>query len=275
MTDENTILLGAAVGAGAAVANKAYDDLVHPAAQELGQGLGYAARFIKAVFRPFSVAADCINKKCDEFVAKVEETVESIPPERRIEPSLGVLQPIIAGSWGALDSDLIQALFLNLLKKAMDSASAAGALPVYGEMIKQITSDEAKIILFLNKHHVSHPILRVIAKRSDIPDAFLVVQDKVTYLEKHIKLQFPENVPIYLDNLERLKIINIDFGSQALQTHLYDQLKQSEQAIKAKTEIEADKMLSCDYKKGIFTLTSFGISFCQVCTNDSMVLEKP
>ena len=225
MTDENTILLGAAVGASAAVANKAYDDLVHPAAQELGQGLGYTARFIKAVFRPLSVAADCINKKCDEFVAKVEETVDSIPPERRIEPSLGVLQPIIAGAWGALDSELVQGLFLNLLKTSMDKSTTSKAFPVHGELIKQLSPDEALILVYLSNTGKYHIVVNAKSKNRGKESPFNVVKENISLLPIQVKLKFPENAPVYLDNLNRSGLIKIDFLQHASPEDIYKHLE--------------------------------------------------
>ena len=270
MTDENTILLGAAVGASAAVANKAYDDLVHPAAQELGQGLGYTARFIKAVFRPLSVAADCINKKCDEFVAKVEETVDSIPPERRIEPSLGVLQPIIAGAWGALDSELVQGLFLNLLKTSMDKSTTSKAFPVHGELIKQLSPDEALILVYLSNTGKYHIVVNAKSKNRGKESPFNVVKENISLLPIQIKLKFPENAPVYLDNLNRSGLIKIDFLQHASPEDIYKHLENTKESLLIKEEIEKDPSKECSFIHGIFYLTNLGQSFCQACISESM-----
>lgn len=270
MTDENTILLGAAVGAGAAVAKSAYNDLLHPAAKEIGQGLGYAGRFFLTVMKGFSVASDRLDKKWDELLKKTEKTIESIPPDRRIEPSLGVLQPIIAGTWGALDSELVQDLFLNLLKTSMDKSTVSKAFPVHGELIKQLSPDEALILVYLSNSGRYHPVMNANSCDRDNEDTFNIVKEKISFLPVNVNLKYPENCPIYLDNLERSGLIKIDFLQHAKPEDIYTRLTATEDAISVKKEIEKDTSKVCDFIHGIFYLSNLGQSFCQACISESM-----
>lgn len=271
MTDENTILLGAAVGAGAAVANKAYDDLVHPAAKEIGQGLGFAGLLFKTIMQDCYHGADSLRKKCKQFIKKTEETIGSIPPERRIEPSLGVLQPIIAGSWGALDSDLLQALFLNLLKSAMDKNSSAGVLPVYGELIKQITPDEALILVFLKKYPDIHPTINVGIQRTSPNIAYRIILEKLSLLQKYVKVEYPQNIPIYLENLSRLGFISIDFSAEAVIANRYKEIEELPEVIAIQQSIKENNEEHYFFQHGIFKLTNFGKAFCKICISDLTV----
>lgn len=270
MTDENTILLGVAVGASAAVANKAYDDIVHPAAQEVGKALGHAGRFFQTVMKGFSVASESIDKKWDKLLRKTEETIESIPPERRIEPSLGVLQPIIAGAWGALDSELVQGLFLNLLKTSMDMSTKSKAFPVHGELIKQLSPDEALILVYLSNTGKYHLVLNAKSCNRDHEGTFNIVKEKISFLPTTIKLKYPENSPIYLDNLERSGLIKIDFLQHASPEDLYKNLENTQESLSIKGEIEKDASQVCRFSHGIFYLTNLGQSFCQACISESM-----
>ena len=270
MTDENTILLGAAVGASAAVANKAYDDIVHPAAQEVGQALGHAGRFFQTVMKGFSVAAKGIDKKWDELLRKTEETIESIPPERRIEPSLGVLQPIIAGAWGALDSELVQGLFLNLLKTSMDINTTSKAFPVHGELIKQLSPDEALILVYLSSSRKYHPIINAKLCKRDNENSFNLVKEKISFLPLNINLKHPENCPIYLDNLERSGLITSSFLQTADPEDSYKDLENTKEVLSIKEKIEQDASQVCKFDRGIFYLTNLGKSFCQACISESM-----
>lgn len=271
MTDENELILAATVGASAAVAKEAYNDLLHPAAQELGQSLGYVARFVKTVFKGFEVAADHIDKQCDKFIAKVEETVESIPPERRIEPSLGVFQSIVSGSWGALDSDLMQELFLNLLKSAIDKTTASRAFPNYGEIIKQLTPDEALLLVFFKKYPEFHPIINIVEKKPNPSKAYRIVKEKITLLPQHVNIKYQQNIPIYLENLSRLGIISITFTKTVLDLNLYKQLEQTPESINTINTIKLTPNTQCGIERGIFNLTNFGKSFCDICISDKTV----
>lgn len=249
----------------ASISKQAYQDLVHPAATEIGKTLGYAGRLFSSVFKGLDVASIHIEQKWDSFVKKAEATVDTIPPNRKIAPSLGVFQPIATGAWCALDSDILQDMFLCLLKTSMDSHTASKALPVYGEIIRQICPDEALLLTVFHNHPGCHPILNILAVSASYTARFRTIKEKLTLLPSNTKLQYANNISIYLENLSRLGIIDIDFSKQASDQRVYDRIEQLPEVLQTKKEIENDTSVECEYEYGTMTLTNFGKAFCDAC----------
>lgn len=269
MCDRNEILDNVSRAATPVLA-EGYRDLLKPFATEAGNGLGHIGRFINTVLKGFDVASTKLDRKWNYYISKANETVESIPPDRRVEPSLGVLQPIINGSWGALDSEVIQDLFLSLLKTSMDRNTAAEAFPIHGELIKQLSPDEALIMVFLSKHNGYHPIINAVSANRDGSNIFSIIKDKISLLPRDINLKHPENTPIYLDNLERSGLIKTSFLQRVNPENLYKEVENTAEALSAKSEIEKDPSQVCQFKPGIFYLSNLGKSFCRACISDSM-----
>lgn len=261
------VITKAAADAAVAVSKEAYEDIVHPAATNIGKTGGSGTRLLHAIF---GRGCDAISLKFELYWDRVEQNIrrqaESIPPEERQEPSIGMTKTVLDGLVAAIENEDLQKLFLNLLCSSMDKRSASGILPVYAEILKQMCPDEARLMRYFASIPTKQgPILEVRAASTNPDKGFVVKQTNFSLFGFYANCNNPQNTPIYLDNLQRLGLITLSFKKHLVDNNAYDQLERFNEIEQLKESIEADQTTKCDFAHGIMTLTNFGASFCKAC----------
>ena len=202
----------------------------------------------------------------DRVEQNIRRQAESIPPEERQEPSIGMTKTVLDGLAAAIENEDLQKLFLNLLCGSMDKRSASGILPVYADILKQMCPDEALLMrYFASLPTQQGPILEVRAASTSLDEGFVVKQTNFSLFGFYANCNNPQNTPIYLDNLQRLGLITLSFEKHLVDNNAYDQLEHFNEIEQLKESIEADQTKKCDFSHGIMTLTNFGASFCKAC----------
>ena len=110
-----------------------------------------------------------------------------------------------------------------------------------------------------------YPIINVISKNKE--NTFWYILKNFTDIGYGI-CTYPDNIASYLENLNRLGLIEIPKGEYVANETLYDKLKQHKRI----TEIIAKplpKNLVYDFQKYKFNLTNFGINFIKACVVDT------
>ena len=79
--------------------------------------------------------------------------------------------------------------------------------------------------------------------------------------------QFPNNICKYIENLERLKLIEIPYGMYLTDESKYVHLINNQYLdnVRKKISYNKDTSIEFDYDRMIFRLTSFGINFINCC----------
>lgn len=142
-------------------------------------------------------------------------------------------------------------------------------MPAFVEIIKQLTSDEAKLIGLLAKYdYRAFPLLTVrwdyknptTEKRGgkDVIVNFSLLGDEAS-------CEFSANTPIYLDNLLRLGLIDIPQNFEYTALGIYDALEKHITVLEAKKRIEDNtEIVPTIVHKGLL-VTELGKLFCRVC----------
>jgi hypothetical protein len=133
-----------------------YDDVASPAAKQTGQILTDIVKTIQLALAPlqfFSAYQDRLRKFIDTSVRRVA-------PEQRISPALQILGPVVEGIRYEPEGTPIDDMFSELLSRSMDSNRVDEAHPAYPIIIRQLSSDEAKILASLKSQEYEYTYTR-------------------------------------------------------------------------------------------------------------------
>lgn len=263
---DNKTFQEATVGAVVAISKESYKDLAQPAMQNLGKTGGSTTRLLHAVFgRGMDAAALKFELFWDEIEALINNKTQTIPESERIEPSLGFVASVNQGILSSIDSKELQELFTNLICSSMDKRTANGLLMVYPEILRQLTSDEAKILQYLFVTENMTPIINIVNAHNDFRKGAHIVEKGFTLIAQKANCQFCNNVHQYLDNLQRLNLVEISMLINFNDKSRYDELKNNFYTRILKEKIEKEAERHCEIEEGIISLTELGVGFCKAC----------
>jgi hypothetical protein len=267
MSEENKIRDTAEAVTGALKAVPVYQDVVQPAAQEVGKALQTVAKTVHIALAPVSALVWGYDQIRDFVSTKVSERLKNVPPEQVISPKPNVAGPALESLRYTGHEDSLSDLYANLLAAAMDKATADGAHPAFVEIIKQLTPDEARILgLFL--HDIAFPLITVRREyKAAGPGRKGGVDVLVNY--SHIgvlaKCEFPQMTPSYLDNLCRLGLAEIPAMFQYTAPGVYDALENSKVVTEVKAQIDATSEWKAKIERRGLRVSQLGRQFAAIC----------
>lgn len=250
---------------GVAEAVPIYDDMLQPAAKELGKGLLTVARTVNVALSPLQGVVWGYEKIRDRFFPKIEDRLKNIPPENVITPNISVAGPIMEALRYTGSEEALSDLYANLLAASMDKTTATTAHPAFTEIIKQLTPDEAKLIaLFPVDPHMPLIDVRQRAKTEQIGSGYTILSNH-SLLGELAGCEHLDLVPAYLDNLIRLGLAEIPSGRYYTAVGVYNELENSEKAQSFKRAIEMNSQNECEFKRKFLRITALGKQFARVC----------
>lgn len=140
---------------------------------------------------------------------EIYERLKNIPPERIIEPNPAIVIPVFEALPLVANEPDLRQMYANLIATSMDSKTDKNAHPAFVETIRQMVADEAKIFSTIAAERdrlVNISQVQILRTSYDIapPDV------RYAYLTKKSKCESPALIPVYLDNLQRLKLTQHD-----------------------------------------------------------------
>jgi Abortive infection alpha len=188
----------------AALAKDIYQDAAHPPLKTLGEALD---GIFKAVFhypRYWGQVSDIsLDVKKEEFRQKLNKRVSEIPEGRRILPSPAILGPSVQALEYGIFEDHLSEMFANLIASAMDSESSLH--PSFVEIIKQMSPYDAIFLEVIAKLDGMYGVVDV--SDTSMSNSYVVRNFMMPFV--HI-FENNEHSRLVIDNLERLKIIEIE-----------------------------------------------------------------
>ncbi len=193
------------------LAKPLYEDALKPAALQVGRTLETAGRAVNAALGPLRLAVygwERLEEILEEGIAKrlVERDVHEVrsPPPYIAVPALEALR-YTAGE------DELREMFLNLLATSMDAAQPQDVHPSFVETIKQLSSDEGRIMaLFDETDRIQVWAFTFRPRAADMyqntreesfgPLSMVVVDAACTR---------PASFPTLVDNLQRLRLLAV------------------------------------------------------------------
>lgn len=242
-----------------------YKDMFQPTAQELGKFIARVPRAINAAL----VTLDrwILNKEynVEETKKLLEKKLENINPSDIVAPEAYVGVPALQAISYSMDSDELRNLYANLLAKSMIKDTKWQVHPSYVEIIKQITPDEAKLLKILSlSDRTSYPLIDIKIVKAD--KSYSILAHNFTNLAVGV-CENIDNTYMYLDNLERLKIIDFPSNVKIANADIYKPLEEySEIKETLEQQLPEGSKWEIDYKQ--FDVTNYGKKFIEICVKD-------
>lgn len=295
MSDENKIRDAADAIKGIAEAVPIYQDVVQPAAKEVGTALQTVAKTIHIALAPVSGLIWGYDKIKDYLSEALTEKLKRVPKERIVAPNLTVAGPAIEALRFTAHEPSLREMYTNLLATAIDAKTARDAHPAFVETLRQMTPDEAQLITYIfNQRKFTYRPMEV-----DIPLISGIISvtqaaRKYNYPLRHLSLlgekagcKFPNLISSYLDNLCRLGVSEImpiehvpekreatykklKFRAKTLALQRYKELFPVQDRDLRKDADEWYRItVHPEINKEILRLTALGVQFCNACISNS------
>ena len=194
----------------------AYEDLLQPAAREVGKGLVVVAKAVNAVLSPVEGAVWGYEKIRLWLSVKITQKFADTPPEEIESPPLSVAGPAIVNLQFASDTECLRDMYANLIASSMHRDTKSSAHPSFVRVIEQLSPDEARILRSIGHMDAGDELLSESYSESEghgyrfegsIAKAWLNVCEAAG-------VENIDQAPAYLDNLVRLRLLRESHRSE-------------------------------------------------------------
>lgn len=218
------------------------------------------------VFGGFSYLAEkkkiTYAHKLDIFRKELDDSIQQIPPEKLIEPSIQVTAQALENSKYCIESEELRKMFTALISNSMNADFSKDVHPSFAEVLKQMSPVDAVIIrIFKGSSVIGFPICQYRLRNNS---SFKILLDNV-FLEPP-NAYLPDN-SLSISSLSRLGLLETSYEQYIVEEnndpyipfdnhpwHRFLQEKFPNQTV--------------DVRKGLVRLTPLGRSFTQVCVPD-------
>ena len=176
-----------------------YADAGAPAAKQIGLLLEDIAKTIRLALAPLQFA----GAYQDRLRTFIDSAVRRVPEAQRVSPAPQILGPVVEGIRYEPENTPIDEMFSQLLSTSMDRETVDKAHPSYPFIIKQLSADEAKVLIEIRAN--THPFVQLHRIGGGLSFAGPVEVDAFP----RDGLTFPGNVPFYMEHLHQLGLAGI------------------------------------------------------------------
>lgn len=237
-----------------------YKDGLQPVIIEVGRGL---KNTVKLVLTPISALAWGYDKIAEHLNFAIPEYFKSrnISSDKIFSPDYSIFIPALEAM--RYTKDEIRTKFVNLICASMNIDTAEFVHPAFTEILKQLTSDEAKILNKLPGESLFEPVIDIAIEKPQ-KEGLFTVYPNISIIGEEANCQFPEKVSVYLNNLVRLGLLTIPETSYMADEWRYAKIEQNR--IFADRLTSAEKQGEVSIIKKMVGITSLGADFIKVCT---------
>lgn len=244
-----------------------YQDIVQPAAQEVGKALQTVAQTIHVALAPISALVWGYDQIKIFVSIKVAEKMKDVPQVNIATPKPNIAGPILESLRYIGNEKDLSDMFANLLAAAMDTRTARGAHPAFIEIIRQLTPDEAKIVRLL-VNEKPFPLIDVrwdFKNQTETKKGGKVALVNFSLLGIEAGCEYPDLTPTYINNLCRLGLCDIPPFITYTATQTYEPLENYPTVIEVKNTLEANEELRVSFNRKALMVTPMGKQFCDIC----------
>ncbi|MFT4196735.1 MAG: DUF4393 domain-containing protein [Pseudoxanthomonas sp.] len=242
------------------------DPQVKQAAGELGKTAVTITKTINNALLPLAAVNFAFDKArkyfSEKFELDIQEKAKKIPSESLIEPKASVAGPALQALAFVHEEDALKDLFLELIAGAMDARKASIAHPAFVEILKQLQSEEAKLLKsILPNQNLPIGQIRRIGKSSK---GFTVVCSHVlNIVSLGTKQPVPSlGLPAMIDNWIRLGLVDVDYDKKLTDKSGYDWLNERPEMAAVAPESEESEY-TIEWQCGVLVVTDFGKQFAR------------
>ena len=170
----------------------------------------------------------------EKYANEVKSGIEKIPEENIQEPKMSVVGPALEASKFYIEEDEIRGMFAKLIASSMDKTQSINIHPSFVEIIKVLSPLDAQNLysLYHGRDETISKIRVTNKENGNYTDHF-----------NHIFLGNPECqdnnlIESSIDNLIRLKLVDVSYSEYKSDDSLYDKHRENELFLKFKTEQE-------------------------------------
>lgn len=259
--------------------NKAYDDVAHPAASEVGKFIGRIPRAINAALSGIDKWIMQKEYNLSETEKLLAQKMKNTEPQNIVPPEPYVAIPALQSISYCYNNEELRNLYANLLANAMTSANKSNVHPAFVEIIRQFSPNDALVLKEICNRTDAVPLpcakLSIVLKFKGLHIAGQspmrkIYSDIITDLCQHQLT--PKQLSVSLENLTRLGLIT--FSDIILEDNsLYDFVKTSYMYGVVSSDFDSMKGTDeepdyIEINKSCFYLSDFGELFCSICVND-------
>ena len=213
---------------------------------------------------PFQALKIYKDAKIKELKDGLEKKIKQIPEEDLKDGAdLNVIGPALEALKYTFMNDELREMFENLLASSIDKRKCV--FPSFADIIRQLNSDEAKLLKYFSKHGKDYPLV----------DLHYVLENGKGYREISVNfsnigyglLENPEMISAYLNDLNRFGLIDIPSGVYLTNDELYHDLENHQFIAEKKNMIFFEKG-KFEIKKKKMVITDYGLAFFVACINN-------
>ncbi|WP_444931941.1 DUF4393 domain-containing protein [Microbulbifer sp. SSSA002] len=251
---------------GLAKAVPIYEDAIQPAARELGKTLGTVAKTVNMALAPVSALVWGYDQIKDFVDNKVTEKLQNVPKENVVTPPPHVAGPALESLRYTGSIEELKELYANLLASSMNSKTTENAHPSFVEIIKQLSSHEAKLLTaFINISQ--EPIITIRNNREDNSGGRDQLKN-FSLVGNRIGVPDFTKIPNYFDNLCRLGLIEIPDNYELLAEGAYKNLEEHPIVNAISQSIDNEAGRKSAIIRTAVRVTGLGRQFIDTCVRD-------
>lgn len=240
---------------------------VKAAAGNLGQTAVTLTKTINNVLVPLAAINFAFDKAREYFSGRfqsdIAEKAQAIPAEHVVEPKASIAGPTLQGLAFTHEEPNLKEMYLNLLATSMDSRSASLAHPAFVEIIKQLDSEDARLVREALKTPSAIPIVQIRRTSLDDSSYSLLVQHLMNLKDSTTgELIEDSQLPAMVDNWIRLGLVEVAYDRHLTDETRYHWVEQRPEFLRLTQTSRSDKE-KVEYQKGVMQRTELGKRFAQ------------
>ncbi len=198
--------------------------------------------------------------KIEIFKKQLEDSIDRIPEDKKIEPSVQTTAQALENSKYCMDQDNLREMFSALISNSMNSDYQRDIHPSFAEILKQMSPLDGEVI----KVFKNSPLVGLLICRYQVNEN----GGYQTLLENVFINYFMPNLEacsISISSLTRLGLLKVSYNDILLSKEAYNGFMEHPWFILLKGKFP-DKNITI--QKGIVSLTPLGRSFTRICIPD-------
>lgn len=221
---------------------------VKEAAGNLGQTAVTLTKTINNVLVPLAAINFAFDKARTYFSGRfqqdIAEKAQAIPPEHVIEPKASIAGPTLQGLAFTHDEPNLKEMYLNLLTTSMDGRSASFAHPAFVEIIKQLDSEDARLVREVLQTPNAIPIIQIRRNFKDGSGYYVLVQHQLNLQTPTtgVPVEDPQ-LPAMVDNWIRLGLVEVAYDTHLTDAASYSWAEQRPEFLRLSQEPQPDEAL--------------------------------
>ena len=201
-----------------------------------------------------------------DILEKVDRLLSSLPDDTIRLPQIDVVYPLSQSVLINEMDDKMKEVYANLFVNASSKENSRFVHPSFAGIINQLTVDEIKLLESLeNSQTMAWPVVDVMDTLGKPSSYHPVLTNFTTYGLNVIEQK--ENIGVYLDNLQRINLINIPDDSRLMDGAIYESLMIESYFRDLIPNTRIHKHTQFFYLKKSFRLTNLGAYFKKACFN--------